>query len=80
MFVFISIEKFLEQYKEANPAENIVEVKKKIIVAVADKKNGAKCNHCGQPIWAIGSAITGYPACFTCTTGEVDNSDDYEIE
>ena len=79
MFVPISVEKFLKQHKKDNPNENIVELKKNILDTVADKKNGAKCNHCGQPIWAIGSALTGYPACFTCTTGEADNSEDYEI-
>ena len=44
------------------------------------KKNGAKCIICGAPIWAAGSAITGSNLCFTCTTGEANDSDDYEIE
>ena len=44
------------------------------------KKNGAKCMICGAPIWAAGSAITGNNLCFTCTTGEANDSDDYEIE
>ena len=35
---------------------------------------------CGAPIWAAGSAITGTYLCFTCTTGEADDSEDYEIE
>lgn len=35
---------------------------------------------CGAPIWAAGSAITGINMCFTCTTGEADDSEDYEIE
>jgi len=35
---------------------------------------------CGAPIWAVGSAITGTNMCFTCTTGEADDSEDYEIE
>ena len=30
--------------------------------------------------WAAGSAITGSNLCFTCTTGEANDSDDYEIE
>ena len=29
---------------------------------------------------AAGSAITGTNMCFTCTTGEADDSEDYEIE
>lgn len=35
---------------------------------------------CGASIWAAGSAITGMNRCFTCTTGEADDSEDYEIE
>ena len=35
---------------------------------------------CGAPIWAAGSAITGTNMCFTCTTGEAADSEDYEIE
>jgi hypothetical protein len=44
------------------------------------KQNGAKCMICGVPIWADGSAITGSYMCFTCTTLESDDSEDYEIE
>ena len=40
----------------------------------------SKCMICGAPIWAAGSAITGSNLCFTCTTGEANDSDDYEIE
>jgi len=47
--------------------------------ALAAKKAGAKCPICGKPIWAAGSGITGDYMCFTCTTGEVDDSEDYEI-
>ncbi len=39
------------------------------------KIQGELCN-CGNPIWIIGSAITG-KGCFTCITGESDCSDDY---
>ncbi len=35
---------------------------------------------CGQPIWAIGSATVDWDGCFTCITGEADESEDYEIE
>ena len=48
--------------------------------SLAAKKNGARCMICGAPIWAAGSAITGTNMCFTCTTGEADDSEDYEIE
>lgn len=48
--------------------------------ALTAKENGAKCMICGAPIWAAGSAVTGMNRCFTCTTGEADDSEDYEIE
>ena len=46
----------------------------------AAKRNGARCMICGAPIWAAGSGVTGTYLCFTCTTGEADDSEDYEIE
>lgn len=33
-----------------------------------------------MPIWAIGTAIAGWHSCFTCLTGEADDSVDYEID
>lgn len=30
---------------------------------------------CGEPVWRLG----GCGLCFTCTTGEADASDDYEL-
>ncbi len=58
--------------------------KKELVKTLNDtltaKKNGAKCMICGAPIWAAGSAITGSNLCFTCTTGEANDSGDYEIE
>lgn len=62
-----------------------ISVEKKELVktlreTLAAKKNSARCMVCGAPIWAAGSAITGSNLCFTCTTGEADDSEDYEIE
>jgi len=34
----------------------------------------ATCD-CGQPVWRYG----GVDLCFSCTTGESDASDDYEL-
>ena len=48
--------------------------------ALVAKKSGARCMICGAPIWAAGSGVTGTYLCFTCTTGEADDSEDYEIE
>jgi len=80
MFSSISIDDFIESYHKNNPGEknnNILEV---LAATVKANKADAKCNICGQTIWAIGSAIVGWDGCFTCITGEADNSDDYEID
>ena len=43
---------------------------------LATKKGGQMCQ-CGQTlVWAFG----GQDLCFSCTTGEWDNSDDFEFE
>lgn len=38
-------------------------------------KNSAECMNCDEPVWNY--ADTGL--CFSCTTGEADASDDYEL-
>lgn len=38
-------------------------------------KNKGKCIVCGQPVWKLGDC----DMCFPCTTGESDDSDDYEL-
>jgi len=35
----------------------------------------SKCQ-CGQPVWRL----AGCGLCFTCTTGESDSSEDYELK
>ena len=79
MFRPISMEAFVKKHMKSNPGENAAALRASIKDAVKRKKNGVTC-FCGQPIWAIGSAITGSDQCFTCTTGESDSSDDFEIE
>ena len=37
---------------------------------------GGKCDVCDKPVWRL--AQTGL--CFTCTTGEADDSEDFELE
>lgn len=80
MFSPISIDEFLKSYKVNNPKEDVKNLRKVLTAVVLDKKNGAVCNQCGQPIWAIGSAVVGWNGCFTCITGEADNSEDCEID
>ena len=73
MFTYISIEEFADGVVKNNKDTNRKELIASLREALAAKKSGA-------PIWAAGSAITGTNMCFTCTTGEADDSEDYEIE
>lgn len=41
-------------------------------------KSDTRCDVCDRPIWRFGHGDkTGL--CFTCTTGEADDNDDYEL-
>lgn len=80
MFSPISIEDFLKSYKESNPGVNLDNLRSVLPDVVEAKKNGAVCNQCKQPIWAVGTAVVGWDGCFTCITGEANTSEDYEIE
>jgi hypothetical protein len=80
VFVPISIDEFLKAHKKSNPGEDLKTYHSALIEAVNAKKSGALCSQCGSPIWAIGTATVGWNGCFTCITGETDNSEDYEIE
>jgi len=75
----ISIKKFAESTAKDNKDIDQKELEETLREVLADKKNGAKCMICGSPIWAAGSAITGSYMCFTCITGEADDSEDYEV-
>lgn len=76
----ISIEKFADMVIKNNKDYKKEELVQILRETLNSKRNGAKCMICGAPIWAAGSAITGSNLCFTCTTGEADDSEDYEIE
>lgn len=78
--VRIKINEFAQKYVISNPGENLEDVKSRLKAALKEKQNGGKCQVCGSPIWAIGSALGGLQGCFTCITGESDESEDYEIE
>lgn len=76
----ISIDKFTESYIKNNPKEKRQDIINSLKAAVAAKQDGVCCSQCGQPIWAVGTAIAGWNICFTCLTGEADDSEDYEID
>ena len=75
----ISVEKFADMVMESNKGYNRKELIETLQAALDAKNHGGKSRICGQPLWAAGSAITGTNMCFTCTTGETDDSEDYEI-
>ena len=50
-----------------------------IDAVLALKKLGVTCEDCENAIWVLGSVIVGRNTCFTCITGEADDSEDYEI-
>ncbi len=78
MFTPISFEDYVRRHLAVNPVEDNKEFRRRLREAVAAKQAGAQCD-CGEPIWAIGSAVSHY-ACFACITGEADASEDYEID
>lgn len=50
----------------------------KLEVAADLKRRLQKCA-CGNPIWAVGSALAGSSMCFSCITGTADPSEDFEV-
>ncbi|MEC9488412.1 MAG: hypothetical protein UMV23_02870 [Halanaerobium sp.] len=76
----ISVDNYAKKYVKKNPELKLEDIKFRLRDALKRKNDGACCNQCGNPIWAVGSAIVGHDACFTCITGETDDSSDYEVE
>lgn len=77
-FKKISIDRFVAQTIKRNPEVKALELKRDLEEFKKRKIKGELCN-CGNPIWIIGSALTG-KGCFTCITGESECSGDYEIK
>jgi hypothetical protein len=71
---------FLQSYEKDNPDEDVRMFQDALTEAVVAKQDGSVCLQCGQPIWAIGSAVVGWKGCFCCITGESDDSEDYEVD
>ena len=76
-FTAISIDEYVERHAEANPDTDKAELAACLRDALAAKEAGELCD-CGEPIWALGSALVGY-MCFTCITGESTPSSDFEV-
>ena len=74
----ISIDNFIYKFKINNPNTDLSTLKKGLLNFKQLKENGERCV-CGNEIWIIGSAIAG-KGCFTCITGDTDQTDDYEVE
>ncbi|UNC93545.1 hypothetical protein [Candidatus Contubernalis alkaliaceticus] len=75
----IFVDKYAKKHVKHNSDSNINDVKRVLKTVLDSKKKGASCNICGQPIWAIGSAFSGFNGCFTCIIEESDDSQDYEL-
>lgn len=75
----ISVNEYAKKHIKNNPGEKIHAIKKTLKATVQRQKDGARCTVCGQPIWALGSSFSGFDGCFTCITGESDDSSDYEV-
>jgi hypothetical protein len=76
-FIPISIAKYIPLHMKSNPGESRTALEAALQESLEAAERGECCD-CGEPIWALGSAIVGR-GCFTCITGEGTPSDDYEI-
>jgi hypothetical protein len=74
----IGVEQYIRLHVKRNPDDKPAELLRSFRRCIGEALAGARC-HCGEPIWVIGSVFAGH-ACFTCTTGEADPSEDYEID
>ena len=74
----ISFDGYVARYLKANKDENELDFRKRLREAVEARKSGRLCA-CGNPIWAVGSSVSGY-RCFSCITGEAASCGDFEID
>lgn len=77
-FIPISIKEYVNLHIEHNKDQDHKQLTEALDDALSAYQHGVKCA-CSNPIWVIGSALSGY-ACFTCITGEAYPEDDYEID
>ena len=77
-FTSISHKEFIDSYLRKNPDTPRNEIVEGVDYALAAYKRGETCS-CGNPLWVVGSAISGL-GCFTCITQEAMPESDYEID
>lgn len=78
LFKPIAFDEYVARHLKSNKDENELDLRKRLREAVDAKKSGRLCD-CGEPIWAVGSAVAGH-MCFSCITGEANPSGDFEID
>jgi len=79
MTVPISVTQFIRR-AQAIPDTDMLWTVQELSLWARRRDKGWKCGICGaSPIWAVGSAQAGRAICFTCSTGEEDDSEDYDV-
>jgi len=73
----IRLEDYVRKYTKANSGADRADLIARLKETLRASQDGAGCQ-CGEPIWVLGSAEVGH-GCFTCITGSVDSSQEYEI-
>jgi len=79
-FAPISLHKYVKLHLKSNAGISRNEIVEALEDTLRVYEQGIGCSNCGNPIWVIGSAFSGFNGCFTCITGEAYPDDDYEID
>ncbi len=80
MFTYISIEEFADGVVKNNKDTNRKELIASLREALAAKKERRKMHDLRRTHLGGRQQPSQGRMCFTCTTGEADDSEDYEIE
>ena len=77
----IPVKEFVKQTVKVNPTKDAAYLTTACHKMLQLKHSGKTYMNCDTAhIWAASSAVTGITMCFTCMTGDADDSEDYEIE
>ena len=77
-FKLIPKDEYVDLSLKANPSDCRRDVIARLDDAIGAYRDGRRCS-CGEEIWIVGSAESGY-GCFSCITGDSAPDNDYEIE